>query len=387
MSAPGTEQATRLRFTSAALSRCTCPAGEAAVFYWDSTLPGFGILARSTGHRSWVAQYRVAGRSRRVTMGDLATVTLAEAREKAREVLALAKLGHDPQAEKLKARAALTVLDVIDGGTSGHGPFTGYLAYAQPRMRPSSAWQAEHHLKQQANPSAVLPAKKSSGLNAELWGGTEYPPTYADKIADRCAVVRLVRDTQGNVDQPTWYRTLGIVAFCEDADQIAQEWSCGHPQYNPDEVAEKLEQAKQFKPTTCAKLAECQPDLCAGCAFNGKLASPIRLGMVVPELPPTATAAFVARSPRPSVTSLPAIMSETQALEQITGDFNGHLEAKSLLVVNEVTFAGDHAAARKFKSIVTEAELLIHHKFQRPYSVPNGMPPVARSRARRKSKP
>jgi hypothetical protein len=57
--------------------------------------------------------------------------------------------------------------------------------------------------------------------------------------------------------------------------------------------------------------------------------------------------------------------------EQITGDFNGHLEGLSLLIVNEVTFAGDHAANRKFKSIVTEAQLLIHHKFQRPYTVPN----------------
>jgi hypothetical protein len=57
--------------------------------------------------------------------------------------------------------------------------------------------------------------------------------------------------------------------------------------------------------------------------------------------------------------------------EQITGDFNGHLEGLSFLAVNEVTFAGDHAANRRFKSIVTEAQLLIHHKFQRPYAVPN----------------
>ncbi|TCZ53945.1 tyrosine-type recombinase/integrase [Roseicella aquatilis] len=152
MTAPGREQATRLRFTTTALAGCICPAGEPTAFYWDTSLPGFGILARPSGRRSWIAQYRVAGRSRRVTMGDLSTVTLAEAREKAREVLALAKLGHDPQAEKLKARAALTVLEVIEGGTSAHGPFAGYLAYAKARMRPSSAWQAEHHLKQQAKP-------------------------------------------------------------------------------------------------------------------------------------------------------------------------------------------------------------------------------------------
>ncbi|MBX6386169.1 MAG: hypothetical protein IRZ07_24885, partial [Microbispora sp.] len=85
-----------------------------------------------------------------------------------------------------------------------------------------------------ANPGAPAPTKKSSSaLNAELWGGIEYPPTYADKIANRCAVMGLVRDTQGNVDQPTWFRALGIIAFCEDGDQVAQDWSCGHPDYDP----------------------------------------------------------------------------------------------------------------------------------------------------------
>lgn len=132
---------------------------------------------------------------------------------------------------------------------------------------------------------AVPETVKGPKLNADLMGGLEYPPTYADKIADRCAVARLVRDTQGNVDQPTWYRVLGLVAFCEDADQVAQEWSCGHPAYDPDEVATKLEQQRAFKPTTCAKLGECQPDLCKACPHFGKLASPIRLGMEAPEIP------------------------------------------------------------------------------------------------------
>jgi hypothetical protein len=59
---------------------------------------------------------------------------LAEAREKAREILAMAKLGQDPQAEKIKARAALTVLEVVEGGSSAHGAFNGYLVYAKARM-------------------------------------------------------------------------------------------------------------------------------------------------------------------------------------------------------------------------------------------------------------
>jgi integrase len=147
-----TTQGARLRLTNAITANCVCPAGTEATFFWDADLPGFGILARSSGRRVWIAQYRVDGRSRRITMGDLGTVTLSEARTKARETLALAKLGYDPHAEKLKARAALTFGEVIEGGASAHGPFSGYLAYAQGRMRASSAWQTEHHLRKQAKP-------------------------------------------------------------------------------------------------------------------------------------------------------------------------------------------------------------------------------------------
>jgi hypothetical protein len=67
-----------------------------------------------------------------MTIGDFGTVLLAEAREKAREILAAAKLGRDLQAEKVKARAALTFLEVVEGGSSAHGPFDGYLVWSCP---------------------------------------------------------------------------------------------------------------------------------------------------------------------------------------------------------------------------------------------------------------
>ncbi|TCZ53947.1 primase-helicase family protein [Roseicella aquatilis] len=177
-----------------------------------------------------------------------------------------------------------------------------------------------------ANPGAVVPTtKKAGGLNAELWGGVEYPPTYADKVANRCAVMGLVRDTQGNTDQPTWYRALGIIAFCEDADQVAQDWSRGHPDYDPDEVAEKLEQVRQFKPTTCAKLAECQPGLCGACPHNGKLVSPIKLGMAVPELNTNLVAAQTAAGVQHRrLADMPANMSEQEAIQWMWHIFYAH---------------------------------------------------------------
>jgi integrase len=146
------EAPTRFRFTAATVARITCPEGQDVAFTWDAGLPGFGVIARPSGRRSWVAQYRVGRQSKRVALGDLSTVTLVEAREKAREILARAKLGHDPQAEKLKARAALTVLEVIQGGEAGRGAFDGYLAFAKATMRAGSYENAERHLLKHAKP-------------------------------------------------------------------------------------------------------------------------------------------------------------------------------------------------------------------------------------------
>ncbi|MBX6386167.1 MAG: site-specific integrase [Microbispora sp.] len=142
----------RFRFTTTTVARVGCPEGKDVAFAWDASLPGFGIIARPSGRRSWIAQYRIGRQSKRVALGDLNTVTLAEAREKAREILARAKLGHDPQAEKVKARAALTVLEVIQGCEAARGPFDGYLSFAKATMRPGSYENAERHLLKHAKP-------------------------------------------------------------------------------------------------------------------------------------------------------------------------------------------------------------------------------------------
>lgn len=135
--------------------------------------------------------------------------------------------------------------------------------------------------------SGVDGQNTSSGpsLNSDLTGGETYPPAYAERIVNGCGVVRHMRDEQGNVDQPTWYAVLGLLAFCEDGEELAHEWSSGHPQYTKRETAFKLAQASKYKPTTCAKMSGIQPDICAACPHAGKVRSPIALGFLTPEVP------------------------------------------------------------------------------------------------------
>jgi hypothetical protein len=56
---------------------------------------------------------------------------------------------------------------------------------------------------------------------------------------------------------------------------------------------------------------------------------------------------------------------------QLVGKFNAHLENKSLIVVNEPSWAGDKDAAAKLKSMVTDPTLTIERKHGGIYSLPN----------------
>jgi hypothetical protein len=57
--------------------------------------------------------------------------------------------------------------------------------------------------------------------------------------------------------------------------------------------------------------------------------------------------------------------------EDLLGDFNSHLENKSLICLNEPAFPGDHQKAGKLKSMITESTWLINAKFRQAHRVPN----------------
>src|SRR5262249_8908265 len=77
--------------------------GHVSPCFWDETLPGFGLAVMSSGHRSYVAQYRAHGRSRRYTIGRADALDLDQARKKAKAILGQVAHGGDPVLEKRKA--------------------------------------------------------------------------------------------------------------------------------------------------------------------------------------------------------------------------------------------------------------------------------------------
>jgi integrase len=93
------------------MAKLTLPAGKAETIVFDDGLPGFGVRLRAGGKRTWIVQYRIGSKQRRVTLGTVEALDPDRARQAAKETLAKVQLGGDPQTEKseTRARASLTV--------------------------------------------------------------------------------------------------------------------------------------------------------------------------------------------------------------------------------------------------------------------------------------
>ena len=88
---------------------------------FDELVPGFGIRVMPSGVRSYLIQYRNAQRrSRRLTIGKHGALTVDQARDRARKVLAAVRDGRDPAAEKFAFLKAPTVNELLDRYVAEH---------------------------------------------------------------------------------------------------------------------------------------------------------------------------------------------------------------------------------------------------------------------------
>ena len=92
--------------------------GGKEFFQWDAgdgALKGFGIRIKPSGAASYLVQYRnKEGRTRRLVIGKVGTLTPDEARTLAGEALKSAAKGADPSADRHAVRGAITVSDLCD---------------------------------------------------------------------------------------------------------------------------------------------------------------------------------------------------------------------------------------------------------------------------------
>ncbi len=78
-------------------------------FIWDTQIAGFGIRIMPSGAKTYQAQYRKGGRTRRVSVGRHGKITVDEARKLAKEIMGQVAKGENPAEDISQHRKAPTI--------------------------------------------------------------------------------------------------------------------------------------------------------------------------------------------------------------------------------------------------------------------------------------
>ena len=83
-------------------------------YIWDEDIPGLGLRVLPSGRRQYIVQYRSGRRSRRISLGPSTVLTTEQARSRALAILADARGGKDPAADREAYRNALLLKDLVE---------------------------------------------------------------------------------------------------------------------------------------------------------------------------------------------------------------------------------------------------------------------------------
>jgi Virulence-associated protein E len=130
------------------------------------------------------------------------------------------------------------------------------------------------------SPRRSLTALALAGLDELIERELDYPPSYGADILHHCAQLRECQEKRGCLPEPLWRANLGVLAYCEDGEELAHEISKGDERYSFEETQDKLEGWRQGAsgPTTCKYFHDLNPAPCEACGHWGYIKSPSILG-------------------------------------------------------------------------------------------------------------
>ena len=134
-----------------------------------------------------------------------------------------------------------------------------------------------------ASPTKVE-SQPPSAIMQKLMGNNDTKfKNILSKINDGegCKQIENIIYDQENCPEPMWRAGLSIAKFCSDSEKAISYISEGHPEYDPEETAYKVDLIKG--PYLCAKFDEFSPNICPDCPNWHKIKSPISLGTEVVE--------------------------------------------------------------------------------------------------------
>lgn len=144
---------------TARLARETEPQTKDTILF-DKALPGFGLRIHQSGRKVWILQTRIEGRSRRIVIAGYAEVRLAEARRRARELLARIRAGQNPAEEILRQKQTPTFSAFAEE----------YLRRCDPQWKPSGRKTVRIYLKARLLPAfGKMPLDRIAPEDVSAW--------------------------------------------------------------------------------------------------------------------------------------------------------------------------------------------------------------------------
>jgi hypothetical protein len=104
------------------------------------------------------------------------------------------------------------------------------------------------------------------------------PPVNIVDLGKACGQVRAFAERRGNVHYAAWHKMLAVLRHVEDGADWAHKLSSGHPDYDKDQLDQKLwhQERDAIGPTTCGVMrANCDPAICDACPYWGIAKSPL----------------------------------------------------------------------------------------------------------------
>ena len=137
---PGKRQS--LKLTATTVRTLALPLGKREYTYFDEDVKGFGLRLREAGSRSFIFQYKIGAKHRRMALGTASAATIASVRKTAERLYARVKLGEDPFSDKAEAKAG--------AAKTFKAAATQYLDHQRERLRPRSYPDLDRHLTKHA---------------------------------------------------------------------------------------------------------------------------------------------------------------------------------------------------------------------------------------------
>ena len=133
-----------MKLTQIIVNGLLLPTGKTDAIYFDDDCPGLGLRLRAGGKRSWIYQYQIGSKQRRMTLGTVPALTLGAARKTASEFHARVRLGEDPATARDQRRR--------QAGDTVEAMLRLYLPEKKPSLSPRSIREVERHLLTYAKP-------------------------------------------------------------------------------------------------------------------------------------------------------------------------------------------------------------------------------------------